>query len=75
MARCGRGCMAATKKRRADGRARRGENEADRWDPAAAIFRIKNYSQTKIAQNKFLKVEKNSRKIRGGRKSNLEHFS
>jgi hypothetical protein len=29
----------------------------------------------KITQKKWLDVEKNSRKIHGGRKSNLEHFS
>jgi hypothetical protein len=41
-ARCGRGHVAATWIRLADERARRGEREADSWDPAAAIFRIKN---------------------------------
>jgi hypothetical protein len=41
----------------------------------SVIFRIKNYSRMKIAQNKYLGIEKNSRKIRGGSKSNLEHSS
>jgi hypothetical protein len=51
-ARSRRGCVAATRRRRADEWARCGEKEADRWDPAAAIFCIKIYSWTKIAQNK-----------------------
>jgi hypothetical protein len=48
----GRGRVAATQRRRADEWARRREKEADRWDPGAAIFQIKNDSRTKIAQNK-----------------------
>jgi hypothetical protein len=32
------------------GEPRRGIEEADRWDPAVEIFRIKNTSETKIAQ-------------------------
>jgi hypothetical protein len=51
------------------------ERETDRWVARVSDFRIKIYSWRKIAQNKYLEIEKNSRKIRGGRKSNLEHFS
>jgi hypothetical protein len=32
------------------GEPRRGIEEADKWDPAVEIFRIKNTSKTKIAQ-------------------------
>jgi hypothetical protein len=64
--------------RRACGAARaRGSHvaTADRWAPHFSNFRIKIYPQTKIAHNKYLGIEKKSRKICGGIKSNLKHFS
>jgi hypothetical protein len=68
-------CMAATRRRCTDRQARCRERETNRWVPRVSDFRIKIYSRTKIAQNKYLEIDKNSQKNRGGRKSNLEHFS
>jgi hypothetical protein len=48
------------------------ETATDRWAPHVEVG---NYPRTKIAQNKYLAIEKNSRKFCGGRKSNLGHFS
>jgi hypothetical protein len=55
--------MAATWRRCADEWVRRREKEADRWDPATVIFRIKNYSQMKIAQKNSSKLRKISGKF------------
>jgi hypothetical protein len=48
---------------------------SDRLGPLVSDFRNKKLPQRKIAQNKYLGIEKNSGKIHGGMKLNLEHFS